>query len=385
MTTPADLLCFSPLRWGFVFQRAQHLMVRFARTRRVFFIEEPHRTDGVSTATVTVHDGVHVVEPYLPRDVAAEHVTDLQRQLLAAVLSGYGVDRPAAWLYSPIALPLLEGVAVSTLVYDCTDGPESPLAPPELRAREAALMARADVVFTGGYSLFEAKRFLHANMHPIPSSVDTAHFMRARRRGPVPLDQQRIARPRVGFAGVIDARLDLDLVRGLAERRPDWQIVMLGPVEGLDDGLLPRAANIHYLGLKSYAELPDYFAGWDVALLPYARNEATRFISPTKTPEYLAAGLPVVSTSIRDVVRPYAEEGYVQIADTVDDFVAAVSVAMTPGGRAGVRRAQAMLDTMSWDRTYEDVRDLMEAATVKPLTMRLVSPPRSGRALANPA
>ena len=106
--------------------------------------------------------------------------------------------------------------------------------------------------------------------------------------------------------------MDFELLSGVARARPGWSFVMLGPVVKIDEESLPRAANIHYLGSKSYAELPRYASGWDVALLPFARNESTEFISPTKTPEYLAAGLPVVSTSIRDVVRPYQELGLVQ-------------------------------------------------------------------------
>lgn len=295
MTTPADLLCFSHFRWDFVFRRTQHLMLRFARSRRVFFIEEPAWTDGPATAKVTLTDGVHVVVPQLPRGGAAEQVTALQRQLLAAVLEAYRIDRPVAWLCTSIAVSLLDGLSASTVVYDCADEwPGSAVAPPELRAREAALMARADVVFTGGYSLYEAKRVQHGNIHAIPSSVHAAHFTRVGRRGPVPIDQQRIARPRLGFAGVIDDRLDLNLLKGLAERRPDWQIVLLGPVANIDPASLPKRPNLHYLGKKSY-------------------------------------------------------------------------------------HARAMLDTMSWDRTFEDMRDLMESATVQPVKIRLVAPRRPVR------
>jgi len=222
------------------------------------------------------------------------------------------------------------------------------------------LLARAHVVFTGGYSIYEAKRRLHSNIHPCPSGVDLAHFS-GRDRSATPADQRHLARPRVGFSGVIDERMNLDLVREVAARRPGWQFVMIGPVVKIDPATLPRGANIHYLGMKPYQELPQYMAGWDVAMMPFAHNDATKFISPTKTPEYLAAGCPVVSTSIRDVVRPYGEQKLVEIADTADAFVAAIERAMTTG-RDMVHRARPLLQTMSWDRVYERMRDAVDAA-----------------------
>jgi UDP-galactopyranose mutase len=243
-------------------------------------------------------------------------------------------------------------------------------APPALREREAALMRRADVVFTGGHSLYEAKRDLHPNIHPLPSSVDVAHFARARvpRSEGEPADQAPIPGPRLGFFGVVDERMDIDLLAAVADARPHWQIVMLGPVVKIDPANLPRRANVHWLGMKKYDELPAYLAGWDVALLPFARNASTRFISPTKTPEYLAAGKPVVSTSIRDVVRPYGEQGLVSIADTPADFVAAIESYLgetdeTRSTRGA--RVDDMLSRTSWDRTYDRVEELLQACLAK--------------------
>jgi UDP-galactopyranose mutase len=223
-------------------------------------------------------------------------------------------------------------------------------------------MQRAAVVFTGGQSLYEAKRDSHANIHPFPSSVDVAHFGQARRFTVEPEDQRPIPHPRLGFFGVIDERMDLDLLRGVAAARPDWHVVLLGPVVKIDAAALPQAANIHYLGPKQYDELPRYIASWDVALLPFARNESTRFISPTKTPEYMAAGKPVVSTSIRDVVRPYGQQGLVRIADTVADFVAACAAAMAEDPLARRREADAFLRQTSWDGTWARMRHLIDDA-----------------------
>ena len=217
-------------------------------------------------------------------------------------------------------------------------------------------------MLTGGQSLYEAKRDQHHNVHPFPSSVDVDHFSRARRITAEPADQAAVPHPRLGFFGVIDERMDLGLLEGIAAARPDWHVVLLGPVVKIDPSALPRHPNIHYLGAKRYDELPDYVAGWDVALLPFARNEATRFISPTKTPEYMAAGKPVVSTSIRDVVRPYGQQGLVRIADDVEAFVAACVDAMAEPAPPRITQADAFLRQTSWDGTWRRIQLLMNAA-----------------------
>jgi UDP-galactopyranose mutase len=233
-------------------------------------------------------------------------------------------------------------------------------APACLIEREQDLFRKADVVFTGGQSLYEEKRNKHPNVRVFPSSVDTSHFAKARQKQADPEDQAGIARPRLGFFGVVDERMDLQLLANMAAARPEWQLVILGPVLKIDEAELPRAANIHYLGSRDYAELPRYVAGWDVALLPFARNESTLFISPTKTPEYLAAGKPVVSTSIRDVVRPYQGLGLARIADTTDDFVAACEAAMCESTGQRVLKADAFLSRQSWDRTWREMQACIE-------------------------
>jgi UDP-galactopyranose mutase len=241
-------------------------------------------------------------------------------------------------------------------------------APPELTRLERDLFARADVVFTGGHTLYEAKRSSHHNVHAFPSSVDVAHFARARAGVADPADQRTIPRPRLGYFGVIDERMDYELLRGVAAARPEWQIVLIGPTAKVDPASLPVAGNLHYLGPKLYADLPEYIAGWDVAILPFARNDATRFISPTKTPEYLAAGKPVVSTSIRDVVRPYGDLRLARIADTTDAFVAAVEAALAENADERRRAADAFLANLSWDRTWSAMRQLMEQVADRRMT-----------------
>jgi glycosyltransferase involved in cell wall biosynthesis len=358
------LLCFSHLRWGFVFQRPQHLMSRLARRRRVFFLEEPMfdehqpRLDSQTTA-----ENVTVLVPHLPPTEAGEGAQFALRRLLDAWIEGEGLQEFVAWYYTPMALDFTGHLRPRVVVYDCMDELSGFAgAPTQMSTRETQLLARAHLVLTGGHSLYDAKRSRHANVRLFPSSVDAAHFGRARVPQPEPADQARIPSPRLGFAGVIDERMDLPLLAGLAAARPDWHIVMLGPVVKIDGATLPAAPNIHYLGMKTYPELPSYMASWSVGILPFAHNEATRFISPTKTPEYLAAGLPVVSTSIRDVVRTYGSQELAHFADTPTDFVRAVDLALTTDRARHVLRSDAFLSQMSWDQTVANMELLLQRA-----------------------
>ncbi len=352
-----EILCFSHLRWNFVYQRPQHLLSRAARDRRVFFFEEPVY-DADAGASLTLDrdsSGVAIAVPHLPATAAGDAAvsTRLQRELLDRLISVERIEPGVLWYYTPMALAFSDHLDAPAIVYDCMDELSGFAgAPAGLRDAEEALLRRATVVFTGGMSLFEAKRARHPNVHPFPSSVDVAHFARARTHTVDPADQAAIARPRLGFCGVIDERFDLDLIAAVSARRPDWQFVMIGPVVKIDPASLPRGENIHYLGPKPYAVLPEYMAGWDVGLLPFARNDATRYISPTKTPEYLAAGCAVVSTSIRDVVHPYGERGLARIADDPDAFEAAVEAALADDPGAHRRAADVILRHMSWDLTW---------------------------------
>lgn len=368
-----DLICLSHLRWGFVFQRPQHLLTRCAKGRRVFFVEEP--VDGVDSPRLDIQEtasGVHVVVPQLPSGLDEPQSHALQQQLLDEMILKHAVEDHLLWFYTPMALPFTRHLRPRAVVYDCMDELSAFAgAPPALREREVELMRRASLVLTGGLSLYEAKKDRHPNIHPFPSSVDVAHFARAREKGSEPADQANIPGPRLGFFGVIDERMDVDLLAAVARARPDFQIVMLGPVVKIDPADLPRLPNIHYLGKKTYDELPLYLAGWDVALMPFARNESTRFISPTKTPEYLAAGKPVVSTSIRDVVRTYGELGLAKIADAPGDFIAAVDACLAeengPGHeqqrRARLARVDSFLAETSWDETWKRIEALMDTET----------------------
>jgi glycosyltransferase involved in cell wall biosynthesis len=365
-----DIVCVSHLRWDFVFQRPQHLLTRAARNGRVFYIEEPRFGNGPPSLDVQQREpGLHLAVPLLPADLTPSERVALQAEMLTQCLDAHGLREFVLWYYTPMALAFTHHLSPTAVVYDCMDELSAFAgAPPELAALELRLFEIADVVFTGGHSLYEAKRSAHTNLHAFPSSVDVAHFARARRTRAEPADQAAIPHPRIGFFGVIDERMDYELLRGVAEIRRDWHLVLIGPTAKIDPATLPAAANIHYLGPRSYALLPDYIAGWDVAMLPFARNDATRFISPTKTPEYLAAGKPVVSTSIRDVVRPYGELGLARIADTPNAFVAAVEAALLEDRDARCRAADAFLAALSWDRTWNEMRQLVVEAADRRMT-----------------
>jgi UDP-galactopyranose mutase len=350
-----DLICFSHLRWDFVYQRPQHLLSRAAKTRRVVFVEEPIH-DVTSPCMETRQDvsGVTIAVPHVPAGATAVNI----QTLLDFFLSANGIEEFVAWYYTPMALEFSAHLRPLATVYDCMDELSAFAgAPAGMRERELVLMKRADLVLTGGRSLYEAKRALHPNVQECPSSVDVAHFALARRPIQDRDDQKDIPRPRIGFFGVLDERLDRTLLHDVAAKCPGWHFVLVGPVAKIDPRELPSLPNIHYLGPKSYADLPAYIAGWDVAMLPFARNEATRFISPTKTPEYLAAGKPVVSTSIRDVVRPYGAEGFARIADTPDEFVEAIRAALCDQPSQWLPRADAFLAGNSWDATWARIAE----------------------------
>lgn len=355
-----DLICLSHLRWNFVFQRPNHLMSRFAQERRVYFVEEPVFDDGPPRIEARhIEANLTVVVPHLRHGAEQEDALVQQRRLLNSLVRDQDIRQPILWFYTPMSLPIAADVEPSLVVYDCMDELSAFRgAPPLLRERERELFARADLVFTGGQSLYEAKRAQHPSVHAFPSSVDAAHFAKAREQSPDPDDQRDIPRPRLGFFGVIDERLDVELVARVAEERPDLQLVMLGPVVKIDAASLPRRPNIHWLGQKSYQELPAYLGGWDVAIMPFALNEATRFISPTKTLEYLAAGKPVVSTAIRDVVTPYGEKRAVHIADA-STFVAAALAALAGPREAHLAIADEMVSATSWDKTWRSMSQLI--------------------------
>jgi UDP-galactopyranose mutase len=367
MTLP-PLLVFSHLRWDFVYQRPQHLLSRFAQKQPVFVIEEPiHDLNSVPHwERWSPCSQVTVLRPHTPcteggfADAQLPYITGL----LQTSIRQENLERCLLWIYTPMALPLIELFEPEVLIYDCMDELSAfDFAPLQLIERERQLLDRADIVFTGGPSLYRAKQGRHANVHLFPSSVDTDHFRQALNGLPEPQDQAGLPRPRLGYFGVIDERLDRPLLEHLAALHPEWQIIMIGPVVKIDPAILPQARNLHYLGQRSYESLPAYLAGWDLCLLPFARNAATRFISPTKTLEYMAAERPIVSTPIADVQEPYGDIVY--LGDTSEAFVEACELGLTSSPVERARRGEkmrAVLKKTSWDATVAAMQQLIQRA-----------------------
>ena len=351
-----DLICFSHLRWNFVYQRPQHLMSRFTKYFRVFFIEEPVIEEKESFIECNTNEQVHIVVPHLGAETLPGNRLAVIRSMLHELVQLYNIEKYIAWFYTPMAIEWYRSMPPAALIiYDCMD--ELSLfknAPAHLTAYEMQLLQTADLVFTGGYGLYEAKRNFHPAVFPFPSSIDKEHFGRARAITTDPPDQQNIPHPRIGFFGVIDERFDAALIGEAASLRPHWQFVIVGPVVKIDPAILPQAQNITYTGNRHYNELPSYLGGWDAAMIPFAINDSTKFISPTKTPEYLAGGVPVVSTPVTDVIRLYGNTGLVYIADGALSFVAQLEQAVVIKNDPSWKRAvDNYLSTISWDVTWE--------------------------------
>ncbi len=371
------LLCLSHLRWDFVYQRPQHLLSRAAASYCVLYVEEPLPGVPGAAPRMTVRhspEGVLIATPMLPPDMEAGAVDGAQRALLDALLEALAAPVAIAWYYTPMAVAFAGHIRPGVTVFDSMDELSAfDGANPRLALLERRLLKHADLVFTGGRSLHEAKRRLHPQVHMFPSSVDAAHYLRARKGAPAggePADQARIGRPRIGFFGVLDERMDYALLAAVAERRPDWNLVMIGPTAKIDPAGLPQRANIHWLGMKAYAELPAYLAGWDAGMMPFALNEATRYISPTKTPEFLAAGVPVVSTPVADVVADWGgtpgREAIVEIAGGADPFVAALQRVLAQPRAAWLERVDRRLAHLSWDSVWAGMHALIEDAADEP-------------------
>ncbi len=353
MQSKTDLVTFSHLRWNFVYQRPQHIISRFTKLYRVFYIEEPVFNKKPDGYEVTLSpSGVRIMTPHLhDEDHSCMHGR-LQR-VIDAIFGTYNIQSFYAWYYTPMALEYTRHLQPEMTIYDCMDELAAfKDAPAAMLTLENELLEKAAIVFTGGQSLYNAKKHRHSNMHCFPSSIDKEHFFRARNMWYDLPDQTAIPFPRFGFFGVIDERLDIDLIETLAVRKPEWQFIFIGPVVKIDPERLPRHQNIHYLGMKRYEDLPGYISTWDVAILPFALNMHTQFISPTKTPEYLAAGKPVIATAITDVVTPYGDMGLVDIADTVDDFIKYGELELVTYDARRVERTDDFLETLSWDHTW---------------------------------
>lgn len=388
------IVVFSHLRWNFVFQRPQHLLSRLAREFPVVFVEEPIRSEAPARLERTSPaPGVEVLRPQTPVEAHGFHDDQLSllEPLVADWLAQEGIDDYVVWFYTPMALPLVNGLTPRAVVYDCMDELSAfKGAARQMRQRETALLKRAELVLTGGPSLYEAKRSLHDNVMCLPSAVDAAHYANANavadaeRMARAEALQGRIAPPRLGFFGVIDERIDVGLVGAVADANPDWQVVMVGPVVKIDPASLPQRANLHWLGQQPYELLPQLVAGWDVCLMPFAINESTRFISPTKTLEYMAAGKPVVSTPIRDVMVMFGD--LVAVADDAESFIGACREALDETAEERARRQSDMAERVAahaWDATAGAIAEAIGRVLVdRPIDQAAVCAARDNAAAA---
>ena len=366
------LIVHSHLRWDFVWQRPQQLLSRIARTNPVLFVEEPVLLDDVDSPTLDLSmpdEGLYRAIPMLSRRgyeayddaVAAIRILVMEALGRAPLVGRY--ERIIQWFYTPMPVPeMLGAFGEEGVVYDCMDElSQFRFAPTDIGRRERLLLSRADVVFTGGYGLYESKRRYHDNVHFFGCGVDAEHFAAARSEGTtVPADAASLPRPVMGYFGVIDERLDYELLSSLADARPNWTLLMIGPVVKVDPRDLPRVQNIHWLGQRSYSELPAYVKSFDVCLMPFALNEATEFINPTKTLEYMAAGKPIVSTPVADVVRNFAP--IVRVADTAQAFVMAVTEAAEQPDNALLHAGIERAAEASWESIVQRMRELIAMA-----------------------
>jgi UDP-galactopyranose mutase len=371
-----DLICISHLRWDFVWQRPQHILSRLAKQYRVFFVEEPQTSSDIAEPRLDVFAGrgpnpVTVIRLLQP---AQENrwighgdplTQSTYERLLAHYFDEHGSADRVLWLYTPMAAPFVGVLKPDTLVYDVMDELSAfKGAPAALREQDRTMLKTADVVFTGGVSMYRARLPYANNIHLFPSGVEIAHFAQAANPSmPRPSDIAQLSGPIIGYFGVIDERMDMPALVRLAESHPEWQIVMLGPVVKIEPSELPQAPNLHFLGMKDYQELPAYLAYFDVAMVPFAMNEATKFLSPTKTLEYLAAGKAVVAAPIADIVELYGD--YVRIAETPDEWVAHVetSLAEKPAERQErAARVEKLLQLYTWDYIASEMQKLIEAA-----------------------
>ncbi|WP_413290399.1 glycosyltransferase family 1 protein [Bdellovibrio sp. HCB337] len=358
----SDLLVFSHMRWDFVFRRSQHLMSRFAIFRRVFFFEEPiyGMTKIPRYHIRETPENVQVVTPYLPQGLSTiEQECSLMR-LVSELVNDEGFQAFTLWYSTPTALAYTRHLTPMAVLYDfAEDLSKCAGAPMNYADLETELLYRADLVFTASSALHDVKKYFHHNIHHMPSSIDFEHFSCARTHLIDAEDQENIPHPRVGYFGVIDERLDLELLERMALQRRDWSFVLVGPIVNIDPACLPRHFNIFYLGKKDYKDLPMYISGWDATLLPFAVNELTRFLNPTQTLEYLAAGKPVISTPIQDIVHHYGFKKTVAIGETTKEFIGHIEKALQGACKADwQKQVDSLLSYVSWDSTWARMAEL---------------------------
>ncbi len=353
------IIVHSHLGWDWVWQRPQQFLSRLSRRHRVLFVEGPRPSDSVAVARVTLRDvseypNITVLQTDIPaaRWSNGAWVDKERRRLVRSVLAGplgKSFAAPVQWFYDPMAVTAFAGhLGERAIVYDCMD--ELSLfrgAPPELVRRERELLAVADIVFAGGPKIAAAKRKLNPNCYCFGCGVDAKHFGGAKASSlAVPKDLAKLKSPRFGYIGVVDERIDYDLLAYLADHA-GGSVVLIGPHTKVDPATFPRRQNLHWLGGRDYSELPAYAKGFDVCLMPFALNEATEFINPTKALEYMATGKPIVSTAIEDVVMQFSD--VIAIADNHQRFAEQCRAAVNNPDGSAIERGLKLVRRNSWE------------------------------------
>lgn len=361
-----DLVCFSHVGWHSVYQRPHHLLSRFSKNFRVWFVEGP-TFHAMADSVEKIEEGnIVLVRPKLVGDENRADADFRTAEMLADFFRDEEISDYMFWYYTATALRYTRDFQPQLVVYDCVNLSVSFKGTSEdLKHLEHELTQKADLVFAAGPSIYEVKKKQHHRTYLFPGSIDKKHFRQARGTVEEPADQEIIPRPRFGFFGVIDERLDMELLENVSRLRPSWQFVMIGPVQRISRFVLPNFPNIHYLGEKQYGDLPRYLAGWDAAIIPYVHMEATRYVSPLKTVEYLAGGKHVIATPIIDVIRPYGNKGLVQIAGTPEEFVKVAELILQhKEDEEWIEKVDTYLAATSWDATYNEMLQIIRTTLV---------------------
>jgi glycosyltransferase involved in cell wall biosynthesis len=318
-----------------------------AKHHRVLVIERAGTitADAPLAASTTVEAGIKV---YRPAERAPDRARPPMRTSLRAILGAVDTSHLAVWVDHPRVCSLVPKRESPVIIWDLRDPGTA----------DAGTVACADLLLADGVAGYEASRRLHPRAYLFPHAVDVEHFARAKSPHRTPIDQSLIPAPRVGFWGTIDDRIDFGLLEALASRLPTVHFVIIGAVESGHERL-GSMRNLHWLGPRAYADLPDYAGGWNAAFLPFALNEGTRFLSPPQIPEFLAAGRPIVSTPLRDVQHPYGASGLVKVADSIDGFVAALQESFRGHGVEWLTLVDRYLRALSWESTWEGIEHLV--------------------------
>lgn len=352
-----DLLAFSQTRWSFVYQRTQQLLSRYAKYRRVFFIEEPifTETNQVSYRKVFVENGVEVIKPVLPNDLTHTEIAEAMKRVVDDLIEDEFIINFSTWYDYAKAIEYSRHLSPISTIYDCVQE-TNPEKPSELSVHEIELLEKADLVFAASDKLYTHRKNQHHNIFNYPNSIDLSHFRQARKVSE-PLDQKKITGPKLGFYGEINNQINFELLTDMADYRPSWNFIMVGPIVSSTYNELPKRPNIYFFGRKDYKYLPHYFAGWDVTIAPYNQNKSTN--TTTQMYEYLATGRPVVATPQEILTEKYETLGLVKTASSATCFLAACEEAMqSKQNPEWLKKVDDYLDSKSWDQTFEDMKDL---------------------------